>query len=203
MTAWRSASVVAGELPGWREARRATQAKKKEGGGGGQRYHYWAPLTNKRHPPQPAQPRHTNHWAPRTRKRHQQEHRPQRPTICSDLTQHAKGRTGGCPGPRKETATQRNVTPGGGGHFGTAHDSPIPVPCRFCLFPQQPHRTHSHQLPMPDARPRIVVPWIALGQNKIKSVAHPIFVAGMWGPFMPPISSRGTTWRTLYVRGSS
>ena len=29
---------------------------------------YWAPLTHKRHPPQPAQPRHTNDWAPRTRK---------------------------------------------------------------------------------------------------------------------------------------
>ena len=29
---------------------------------------YWAPLTHKQHPPQPAQPRHTNHWAPRTQK---------------------------------------------------------------------------------------------------------------------------------------
>ena len=26
--------------------------------------------------------------------------------------QHAKGRTGDCPGPRKETATQQNVTQG-------------------------------------------------------------------------------------------
>ena len=73
---------------------------------------YWAPLTRKRHiPPHPAQPRHTNDGAPRTRKRHQQEHRPQRPTERSDPTQHAKGRTGDCPGPRKETTTRRNVTP--------------------------------------------------------------------------------------------
>ena len=66
-----------------------------QGGGG-------ALLTRKRHiPPHPAQPQHTNHWAPRTRKQHQQEHRPQRPTERSDPTQHAKGRTGDCPGPRK------------------------------------------------------------------------------------------------------
>ena len=72
---------------------------------------YWAPLTRKRHTlPQPAQPQHTNHWASRMRKRHQQEHRPQRPTERSDPTQHAKGRTGDCPGPRKETTTRRNVT---------------------------------------------------------------------------------------------
>ena len=82
---------------------------------------YWAPLTRKRHiPPHSAQPQHTNDWAPRTRKRHQQEHRPQRPTERSDPTQHAKGRTGDCPGPRKEAATRRHVTqgvvwPGGGG----------------------------------------------------------------------------------------
>ena len=74
---------------------------------------YRAPLTRKRHiPPHSAQPRHTNHWAPRTRKRHQREHRPQRPTERSDPTQHAKGRTGDCPGPRKETTTRRNVTQG-------------------------------------------------------------------------------------------
>ena len=76
---------------------------------------YRAPLTHKQHPPHPAQPQHTNHLAPRTRKRHQREHRPQRPTERSDPTQHAKGRTGDCPGPRKETATRRHVTRGGGG----------------------------------------------------------------------------------------
>ena len=72
---------------------------------------YWAPLTRKRYTtPHPAQPRHTNHRAPRTRKRHQQEHRPQRPTERSAPTQHAKGRAGDCPGPRKETTTRRTVT---------------------------------------------------------------------------------------------
>ena len=77
---------------------------------------YWAPLTRKRHIlPHSAQPQHTNYWAPQTRNRHQQEHRPQRPTEHSDPTQHAKGRTGDCPGPRKETTTRRNVTQGGWG----------------------------------------------------------------------------------------
>ena len=84
-------------------------------------------------PPQPAQPRHTNHWAPRTRKRHQQEHRPQRPTESSDPTQHAKGRTGDCPGPRKETTTRRNVIQGAGG--GAEPPSPRKrspaLPCRM------------------------------------------------------------------------
>ena len=77
---------------------------------------YWALLTRKRHiPPHPAQSQHANYWAPRTRKRHQQEHRPQRPTERSDPTQHAKGRTGDCPGPRKGATTRWNVTQGGGG----------------------------------------------------------------------------------------
>ena len=57
---------------------------------------------------------HTNYWAPRTRKQHQQEHRPQQLTESSDPTQHAKGRTGDCPGPRKGATTRRNVTQGGG-----------------------------------------------------------------------------------------
>ena len=52
------------------------------------------------------------HWAPRTRKRHQQEHRPQRPTERNDPTQHAKGRRGDCPGPRKGATTGRKVTQG-------------------------------------------------------------------------------------------
>ena len=80
---------------------------------------YWAPLTCKRHTlPHSAQPQHTNDWALRTRKRHQQEHRPQRPTESSDPTQHAKGRTGHCPGPCKGATTRRNVTQGGGGGQG-------------------------------------------------------------------------------------
>ena len=75
---------------------------------------YWAPLTRKRHTtPHSAQSQHANYWAPRTRKRHQQEHRPQRPTDSSDPTQHAKGRTGDRPGPRKGATTRRNVTQGG------------------------------------------------------------------------------------------
>ena len=104
----------------------------QEGGGGGvwtaktvkrprqqpthpQYANYRALLTRKRHTmPHPAQPQHTNHWAPRTRKRHQQEHRPQRPTERSDPTQHAKGRTGDCSGPRKGATTRRNVTQGDG-----------------------------------------------------------------------------------------
>ena len=44
--------------------------------------------------------------------RHQQEHRPN--TKRSDPTQCAKGRTGDRPGTRKERATRRNVTRGGG-----------------------------------------------------------------------------------------
>ena len=64
---------------------------------------------NNQHNPQCA-----NYWAPLTRKRHHTEHRPQRPSEHSDPMQHAKGRTGDCPGPRKETATRRNVTQGSG-----------------------------------------------------------------------------------------
>ena len=52
------------------------------------------------------------YWALLTRKRHHQEHRPQRPTESSDPTQHAKGRTGDCPGPRKGATTRRNVPRG-------------------------------------------------------------------------------------------
>ena len=46
-----------------------------------------------------------------TWRRHQQEHRPQWPPEHSDPTEHAKGRTGDCPGPRKETATRRTTCP--------------------------------------------------------------------------------------------
>ena len=75
---------------------------------------YWALLTRKRHTmPHSAQPQHTKYWAPQTRKRHQQEHRSQRPAESSNPTQHAKGRTGDCLGPRKGTTTRRNVTQGG------------------------------------------------------------------------------------------
>ena len=97
-----------------------------------QHANYLAPLTRKWHiPPHPAQPRHTDHWAPRTRQRHQQEHRPQQPTESSDPTQHAKGRTGDCPGPRTETATRRNVTRGvtcRSGHHPPPAGSPLQTP---------------------------------------------------------------------------
>ena len=103
---------------------------------------YWAPLTRKRHiPPHPAQPRHTNDWAPRTRTRHQREHRPQRPTEHSDPTQHAKGRTGDCPGPCKGATTRRTVTWGGGGSGGPPRGGAVEVhnfrpppffPCFVC-----------------------------------------------------------------------
>ena len=99
---------------------------------------YWAPLTRKRHiPPHPAQPRHTNNWAPRTRQRHRQEHRPQQPTESSDPTQHAKGRTGDCPGPRKETRTRRNVTRGGGlGKWACVSPPPPPPAEQFSSRPR-------------------------------------------------------------------
>ena len=100
---------------------------------------YWAPLTRKRHiPPHPAQPQHTNYWAPRTRKQHQQEHRPQRPTERSNPTQHAKGRTGDCPGPRKGTATGRNVTQGGGGGLWGGGRIGWPVLQAVCESPGRP-----------------------------------------------------------------
>ena len=103
---------------------------------------YWAPLTRKRHTmPHSAQPQHTNYWAPRTRKRHQ-EHRPQRPTESSDPTQHAEGRTGDCPGPRKGTTTRRNVTQGVAPPPPQDHDDSIQNrnPCSVTL-PAQPLRS--------------------------------------------------------------
>ena len=111
---------------------------------------YWAPLTRKRHTmPHSAQPQHTNYWAPRTRKRNQQEHRPQRPTESSNPTQHAKGRTGDCPGPCKGTATRRNVTQGGrevlewphttegGGGGGTPPQPPLDHPLHTPKWPSR------------------------------------------------------------------
>ena len=109
---------------------------------------YWALLMRKRHTmPHSAQPQHSNYWAPRTRKRHQQEHRPQRPTERSDPTQHAKGRTGDCPGPCKGATTRRNVTQGGLPvglmHAGFASDRHRWSPSRIlrscgAAFPQSP-----------------------------------------------------------------
>ena len=53
-------------------------------------------------------------------------HWPQRPTERSDLTQHAKGRTGDCPGPRKGTITARHVTQGGGCYCPEPRSRPPP-----------------------------------------------------------------------------
>ena len=62
-----------------------------------------------------------------------QEHRPQRPTERSDPTQHAKGRTGDCPGPRKGTTTRRNVTRGVDPPPPWTH--PPPSPSKGALHP--------------------------------------------------------------------
>ena len=135
----------------------------------------WTANTVKRPPQQPAQPpvrqllgaadAHTAHpatfsTAPAHQrrgtppwKRHQREHRPQRPTERSDPTQHAKGRTGDCPGPRKGATTRRNVTRGGnlvgghghgGGHGGGPGPTPRPAGGGSGLS-----RTHAHEQTRP------------------------------------------------------
>ena len=108
---------------------------------------YWAPLTRKRHTmPHSAQPQHTNYWAPRTRKQHQQEHRPQRPAESSNPTQHAKGRTGDCPGPHKGTTTRRNLTQGEGGFWEGRWRGPPTTQERQQTGATQTHRTRKpHQ----------------------------------------------------------
>ena len=101
-----------------------------------QHANYWAPLMRRQHiPPHPAQPQYANDWAPRTQKRHQQGHRPQRPTQSSDPTQHAKGRTGDCPRPRKGATTRRNVTQG-----VPPPPSNVPPPCLGLRTHPPPHR---------------------------------------------------------------
>ena len=121
---------------------------------------YWAPLTRKRHiPPHSAQPQHTNYWAPRTQKRHQQEHRRQQPTESSDPTQHAKGRTGDCPGPRKGATTGRNVTQGGeasaagSGTPRTPPPCPPPPPCACVTFGSAHQRAPATPTPTQAPRP--------------------------------------------------
>ena len=87
----------------------------------------WASKAGKRPLHQPPHPRSANYWSPLTRKRNQQEHEPQGPSEHSDPTQHAKGRTGDCPGPRNETATRRNVTQGGRVCGGVSSVPPSPL----------------------------------------------------------------------------
>ena len=106
----------------------------------------WAPLTHKRHihatsstapahqPLGSANAETTPAGAPAAA-----ADRTQRPTERSDPTQHAKGRTGDCPGPRKETTTQRNVTQGGGSGGCCGESRPscgvpgMPFPACMCL----------------------------------------------------------------------
>ena len=88
--------------------------------GGGGEY-----VSNNQHIPQYA-----NYWAPLTHKRHIPPH-PAQPTERSDPTQHAKGRTGACSGPRKETTTRRHVRRGGGWvgrRSPGCHSAPPPPP---------------------------------------------------------------------------
>ena len=70
-------------------------------------------------------PQYANYWAPLRRQRHHKAHRPRGPTESSDPTQHAEGRTGDCPGPRKDNATECHT---GGGRRGFTSIAPPPRP---------------------------------------------------------------------------
>ena len=79
----------------------------------------WAAKTVKRPHNNQHSPRCANYLAPLTRKRNHIEHRPQRPTERSDPTQHTKGRTGDCPGPRRRNCNPAEChTEGGGWGWG-------------------------------------------------------------------------------------
>ena len=171
---------------------------------------YWAPLTRKRHiPPHSAQSQHANYWAPRTQERHQQEHRLQRPTERSDPTQHAKGRTGDCPGPRKGATTRRNVTQGGalgGGGVGLAqglggqltYNTPAAGP-RLIHPPAPPppppgrtdirHQQHTLEAGQHGDRPSDRVASLETGVAKSRAVARKtpkrvVKGGGVWGAFL-------------------
>ena len=103
---------------------------------------------------QRAQPWCANYWAPRTRKRHQQEHRPQRPPERSNPTQHLKGGTGDCPGPRKGTATRRTTCPqkhseAGGGRQRPRNDRQQSAQLRYANYgaPPTPKRHQQEHRP--------------------------------------------------------
>ena len=149
---------------------------------------YWAPLTRKRHiPPHPAQPRHTNDGAPRTRKRHQQEHRPQWPTERSDPTQHAKGRTGDCPGPRKGATTRRNVTQG-------AHRA-------LCPRRAKSERVWTH-FPRWVPRPPSPFLWNPLPPSPNPPPSPQVIgaSAAIWGPTRHASSIRQGNWCSVVIR---
>ena len=154
---------------------------------------YWAPLTRKRHTmPQPAQPQHTNHWAPRTQKRHQQEHRPQRPTERSNPTQHAKGRTGDCRGPRKETTTRRNVTQRVPPPPSNA-SLPPPPPCPHCPKCAPNPNSHVHLVCAP-TRPSAANSPTPFPPCATCATFRPSLVALLgpgWSPFFPVQSALG------------
>ena len=133
-------------------------------------------------PPHSAQPQHTNYWAPRTRKRHQQEHRPQRPTEGSDPTQHAKGRTGDCPGPRKGATTRRNVTQGGGEVWGGPAYSNL-------IFPQPIFGAGGSQSQRPP--PLINEAWPLGSIGHSKTVPQRPFVSRRLPLTPPPGGGRG------------
>ena len=148
---------------------------------------YWALLTRKwRTMPHSEQSQHTNYWAPRTRKRHQQEHRPQRPTERSDPTQHAKGRAGDCPGPRKGATTRRNIVQGVSDlrALGAARRTPVRLLSRHmcCAVSQAPlERAFPPQRPWSSALRQSVSP-------------------GAWPPHRPSLSHSPRLWPRLSPR---
>ena len=93
--------------------------------------------------------------------------RPQWLTESSSPTQHAKGRTGDCPGPRKETITRRHVTrgylpPPSSASYHTVHqtcvycinmglDSGGGVHCRRASDRRRAARTNERHVAMADA----------------------------------------------------
>ena len=140
---------------------------------------YSAPLTHKQHIlPHPAQPQHTNHWAPRTQEQHQQEHRPQWPTESSDPTQHAKARTGDCPGPVKK---QQPDAMSHRGKVGTmlACDQTLPCTnCANCTKPPPPPPLRQqvwrmHQQPTVCWRTKVMQPsCVSMGRLSDERDAH-------------------------------
>ena len=152
---------------------------------------YWAPLMrNWDTMPHPAQPQHTNHWAPRTRKRHQQEHRPQRPTERSDPTQHAKGRTGDCPGPRKGTATRRTTqkhSEAGGGRQRPRNDRQQSAQLRYANYGAPPTPKRHQQEHRPQRPTELSDPTQHAGPVK-KHQPDGMSHGGGGGPQFPAIS---------------
>ena len=66
------------------------------------------------------------------------------PTESSDPTQHAKGRTSDCPGPRKDTTTRRNVTQGVSEPVQGVHLRGSEVMSEFCKVGYSATLARSH-----------------------------------------------------------